>query len=204
MVALACGLLALGVAAFLITPLLEQQRRTAGPKTEVEDLLKKKEFLYAAIRELNIDFNMGKLSAEDHQHLQADYMREAAMVLDRLEQTNGKPSFGARIEQDVLALRQQRATERPKPPSVPSPSMTATTSPPGQPVEASPPEPVSMPAVPASAGETRTCHHCGAANEAAANFCVECGTALTQLVCTHCGKAYKPGSKFCSHCGQQL
>lgn len=196
MIALACGLLALGVVSFLITPLLDQQRRVSGAKTEVEDLLKKKEFLYAAIRELNIDFNMGKLSAEDHRQLQAEYMQEAAALLDRLERVNGKQNVGARVEQEVLALRQRRLSVRPaKPDSQPA---AVVPSPPSDP--SSPPD-VSEPA---SQAEVLTCQQCGTVNAADAKFCVECGAELDQFLCAGCGKPYKPGSKFCSQCGQRL
>lgn len=206
MVALACGLLALGVVAFLITPLLYEQRRRVGRTAETEDLLKKKDFLYAAIRELNIDFNMGKLSAEDHRQLQAEYMREASAVLDRLEQKNGKPDFNAQIEQEVRTLRQRRPGSRPQTSMVTPQPVTAATIPPSPPLEVASSEPAPESAVsePVQDVEAQTCPQCGVTNEADANFCVECGAPLTQFLCANCGKPYKPQSKFCSDCGQRL
>ena len=87
MVAIVCGLLALGVVAFLISPLLDDsQQHLQGQRQRqhTDDLLKRKDYLYTSIRELNIDYKMGKLSAEDHKQLQSDYMLEASGVVDQL------------------------------------------------------------------------------------------------------------------------
>ncbi|HIG48028.1 MAG TPA: hypothetical protein EYQ20_16940, partial [candidate division Zixibacteria bacterium] len=115
MVAIVCGLLALGVVAFLISPLLDDsQQRLQGQRQHTNDLLKRKDYLYTSIRELNIDYNMGKLSEEDHKQLQSEYMVEASGVLDQLEHTgNGKQHITALIEQAVLDIRQKRAKAHP-------------------------------------------------------------------------------------------
>lgn len=110
MIALACALLALGVVAFLISPLLDGRRRQLGRSLDTEDLNKRKDFLYMAIRELNIDYQMGKLNREDYQKLQTEYMQEASSVLDGIERkANGREYVTARIENEVLEIRRRRA-----------------------------------------------------------------------------------------------
>jgi len=109
-IALACALLALGVVAFLISPLLDGRRRQLGRSLDTEDLNKRKDFLYMAIRELNIDYQMGKLNREDYQKLQTEYMQEVSSVLDGIERkANGREYVTARIENEVLEIRRRRA-----------------------------------------------------------------------------------------------
>lgn len=200
MVAIACGLLALGVVAFLISPLLDQNRRLVGEKNEVEDLQKRKDFLYAAMRELNIDYNMGKLSAEDHRQLEDEYMREASTILDQLQRhINGKQHVDAQIEQTVLGIRKKRVVSRP--PTVPAspvveePELVAIAS------EDTPEMTVSEAAARA---EGSICSQCNTKNDGDANFCIECGASLKKTACVSCSAENKAGAKFCAHCGEKL
>jgi hypothetical protein len=190
MVAIACGLLALGVVAFLISPLLDDSKRDMqGQRQHVDNLLKRKDFLYSAIRELNIDYNMGKLSAEDHKQLQSEYMTEASGVLDQLEHSgNGKQHVTTLIEQAVLDIRQKRA-------KTPSVSESSTLADPQSVVE---PVPVTV-----DTGQV-SCDACGTDNEADANFCIECGISLRWIACEACGENNKAHAKFCATCGETL
>jgi membrane protease subunit (stomatin/prohibitin family) len=186
MIAVACGLLAFGVVAFLISPLLDGRRRQSAGRQDLEDLNKRKDFLYTAIRELNIDYSMGKISAEDYRQLQAEYMQEASAVLDRIEQSaNGRQSAGVQVEQAVLEIRRKRVAARQTPAG-------------GAAVPAAPAD------TPAAPAEETVCDQCGKANDAGANFCIECGAPLKQMVCAACGTANRPQAKFCAHCGQKV
>ena len=87
MILVACGLLALGVLIYMISPMLERAgHRNWLVGSRRDELLKKKDFVYSAIRELDIDYNMGKLSIEDHEGLRKEYVAEASVVLDELDQ----------------------------------------------------------------------------------------------------------------------
>lgn len=189
MIAIACGLLALGVVAFLISPLLDDSQQSfQGQKQHIDDLVKRKDFLYRAIRELNIDHNMGKLSVEDHKQLQSEYMTEASAVLDQLEHSgNGKQHITTLIEQAVLDIREQRTKSHPD-------------SEPSTPAE---PQPASDP-VPVSEAVQVSCSACGTDNEADANFCIECGIPLQWIACEACGEDNKAHAKFCAACGENL
>ena len=113
MTLVACGLLALGVLAYMISPMLDgsarrlRTARSAGSRRD--DLLKKKDFIYSSIRELNIDYNMGKLAAEDHEALRQEYMKEASDVLDELDRTAVSDlPVEEQIEEAVREIRQLR------------------------------------------------------------------------------------------------
>ena len=111
------GLL-LGAFYWIINPLLEQDDHRDGFTPKPEDILEalkdKKDGAYAAIRELEFDLSMGKLTEEDFQILKQQYTREAVgymMEMDRLASppaaspemadTGSEPN----VEQDAAKLR---------------------------------------------------------------------------------------------------
>lgn len=189
MILVACGLLALGVLAFMISPMLDGSARrpriarSAGPRRD--DLLKKKDFIYSSIRELNIDYNMGKLAAEDHEALRQEYMQEASDVLDELDRTAGTDlSVEEQIEEAVLEIRRSR-----------DPAAVVDT-----PVEERKPAAER----PAQTVRVQPCVSCGTINEESANFCIECGASLKRGTCGGCGTENPATAKFCAQCGEKL
>jgi len=52
-----------------------------------DQLLSEKESLYATIKELDFDHEMGKLSDEDYKQLKNEYTSKAVAVLKALDQT---------------------------------------------------------------------------------------------------------------------
>ncbi|HEY8177443.1 MAG TPA: zinc-ribbon domain-containing protein, partial [Candidatus Limnocylindria bacterium] len=47
------------------------------------------------------------------------------------------------------------------------------------------------------------CDSCGTANQAGANFCIQCGNRLA-TACPVCGHANLPAAHFCASCGSEL
>jgi len=107
---------------WIIRPLLSGKDRvnayTSSPENLLEQLTHKKEGAYAAIRELQFDLHMGKLSAEDFQNLKRQYMQEAAGYLkasDDLQFRQAERASRAdkdieeEIEREVASLRRQKA-----------------------------------------------------------------------------------------------
>ena len=224
MTLVACGLLALGVLAFMISPMLEGSGRRPWTARSAwsawsrrDDLLKKKDFIYSSIRELNIDYNMGKLAAEDHETLRQEYMKEASDVLDELDRTAGSDlPVEEQIEEAVLQVRRRREPESdafttvedpsggdaPPVPAVEDPSgenaLTAVEDLSGGDARPIPP----VPAVPPA--RVQECVDCGTANEHSANFCIECGVSLKRVTCDGCGAENPAAAKFCGQCGEKL
>lgn len=95
--------IAVVVVAFVAAPffLLTGRASEFAPKNPdapeaLRDLLAEKETIYAAIQELDFDFKSGKLSAEDHQALRRRHEAQAAAVLKRIDEMQGKPDEAER------------------------------------------------------------------------------------------------------------
>ena len=174
MILVACGLLALGVLIYMISPMLER----AGHRhwlvgSRRDELLKKKDFVYSAIRELDIDYNMGKLSIEDHEGLRKEYVAEASVVLDELDQNKIiELPVAEQIEQAVLEIRKSQV-----------------------PLAETSEEKTGSPVI---------CVACETVNEKPANFCIECGASLKRNTCGGCGTENTDEANFCGHCGEKL
>ena len=51
---------------------------------------------------------------------------------------------------------------------------------------------------------SQKCIKCGAALQAGAKFCSDCGTSQLPAKCTNCQNDLKPGAKFCDECGTKV
>lgn len=112
----------LGSGYWIINPLLKPRLfdETINPKADemLRELEFKKEGAYAAIRELEFDTYLGKLSKEDYEVLKQQYMREAVNSLkriDELQMPKSKPKnmpeaeIENTIEEDILTLRKHKS-----------------------------------------------------------------------------------------------
>lgn len=105
--------LLLGLLLYLGRPLLTSGRAgTASRPTR--QLFERKEQLLGEIVELELDRELGKVSAEDFQRLFAELEAETLAVIGELDRLNGASShrLERRIEEEVAALRQKPATPR--------------------------------------------------------------------------------------------
>ena len=216
MTLVACGLLALGVLAFMISPMLEGSGRrpwvARSAWSRRDDLQKKKDFIYSSIRELNIDYNMGKLAAEDHEALRQEYMKEASDVLDELDRTAVSDlPVEEQIEEAVREIRQRRDPGA----TVVDTDADETAAVVDTPVEerktvdemaAVENEKIAADraAPPAQPERARSCGGCGKVNEETANFCIECGASLKVITCAGCGAENPASARFCAQCGGKL
>lgn len=80
-------LLILATALFVGYPLLQKSSRrlSFSVNHQAEDLQARKEEIYAAIRDIDFDFRMGKLSQEDHAALREQYKTEAIDLMKKLD-----------------------------------------------------------------------------------------------------------------------
>ena len=118
-------ILLIGSCYWIIHPLLREDVRQNGftPKPEniLKELKNKKDGAYAAIRELEFDLSMGKLTEEDFQILKRQYTREAVGCMkemdkvESLQTTISKPVdtvLEEDIEPGVEEIRNHESTER--------------------------------------------------------------------------------------------
>lgn len=238
MTLVACGLLALGVLAYMISPMLDGSARRPGivrsAGSRRDDLLKKKDFIYSSIRELNIDYNMGKLAAEDHEALRQEYMKEASDVLDELDRTAVSDlPVEDQIEEAVRAVREIRHRRDPASEEVAAvddesveekyardeaagdeaaghevaEDLAAEVAPVKN-VRSAEVAPVEVTpaedARPAPAVRIQECRICRTVNEHSARFCIECGASLKIITCAGCGAENPASARFCAQCGGKL
>ncbi len=105
--------LLLGLLLYLGHPLL-----TSGPAVAASEstrpLFERKEQLLGEIVELELDRELGKVSAEDFQRLFAELEAETLAVIGELDRLNGagNAQLERRIEEEVAAVRQKSAASR--------------------------------------------------------------------------------------------
>ena len=105
--------LLLGLLLYLGRPLLTSGRAgAAGGPTRL--LFERKEQLLGEIVELELDRELGKVSAEDFQHLFAELEAETLTIISELDRLNGTSSYQLerRIEEEVAARRQEITVPR--------------------------------------------------------------------------------------------
>jgi ribosomal protein L37E len=107
------------VVAYVTRPLFERQSgRSNGRATSANpraQLTAHRDAIYALIRELDADYQTGKINDEDYQTQRKLYVAEGVSLLkslDALADEDGRAALEAEIEAAVLALRQKPSTIR--------------------------------------------------------------------------------------------
>jgi len=75
-----------------------------------ERLLLQKEMLYGAIRDLDFDFQTGKVDQKDYAELRQQLEREAVQILRQFDAADPLVALNHEIEQQVLVLRRHSAS----------------------------------------------------------------------------------------------
>lgn len=137
---------ALGVLAY---PLYRTRQQTAALNVStLDNLLTRRDGIYATLRDLELDRQLGKLDEADYNALRDKYMMQASDVLQQLDTLQGKGTAAeanAALEQQVSARRKTKARKN---------ARTATQAPAG------------------------FCRNCGQPYETGDKFCSKCGRAL--------------------------
>lgn len=172
-------LILVGVIFFMAVPFFRPEEAkaimTAYPDGELPALFLEKEAAYAAIKDLDFDHLMGKLSDEDYRSLQSKYEFRAIDVLKKIEKSDGHEAIEQEIEKNLKQIKERRRAAALK------------DSPDGATV----------------AVEATICAQCGASLKLGAKFCAKCGAQL-KTSCKECGFEAEPRDKFCSGCGAKL
>ena len=101
----------LGIIAFVAYPLFNTPRgKIAGDTNALDTLVAQRDSTYDAIRDLDFDFQLGKLSQDDYAGLRDKYKSRAAQVLQQLDQLgNGNGADAdSQIEAQVARLRRTK------------------------------------------------------------------------------------------------
>jgi len=92
-------LLSVLVSIFVVMPLVQRGKKQVFNGVQVNhragELLEQKDNIYKAIKEIEFDFEMGKLSEDDFHELRQQYKQQAVSVLKRLDQMQ-KTKVGSR------------------------------------------------------------------------------------------------------------
>ncbi len=87
------------------------QRRTAaeieGSNGRLADLMERRDHLLAAIKEIEFDREMGKITIEDFNEINARYRAEAVAVLRRIDALRGKGRAYKKLEAELQRMRTQ-------------------------------------------------------------------------------------------------
>ncbi len=154
------AIIVIGIIAFIAYPLF-----TASPEEFAEEpnaldgLAAQRDSAYDAIRDLDFDFQLGKLSPSDHAALREKYTGRAATALQQIDALGGNGA-DAHIEEAVAQLR---AAKHATPPAD----------------DALEREVARLRAIKGSAPAGLRCANCGTPYRAGEIFCTKCGNKLT-------------------------
>ena len=115
------GLVA-GAGCWILYPLLKPDQYKTTPVSRVTESLRqlevKKENAYAAIRELEFDFNMGKLSKVDFDSLKRRYRADAVRLIEEIDklqsgrmadETTPEADLDSQAEGKIIAWRNKKS-----------------------------------------------------------------------------------------------
>lgn len=195
------------VQALLVEPAAEDgspQRRAGGRRWG--ELEREKQRLLKAIKEIEFDRQMGKLSESDFQESIGRYRARAMRIIRQLDPASADEGgdYRALIEAELKARRKvgRVPAEAPAtPPGADAGIATAATGAGRAPTAAST---VATGAGTASAVEPGArCAACGTSNDLDAAFCKRCGKPL-RLRCAGCTTDNDGDAAFCKKCGGKL
>ena len=107
------GLLSAAALAFVAYPLVSPKRHLyyvddmlgGGEQKKLAYLYSRRSVVYDNIRDLDNEFQMGKLSEEDHRRLRDGLMAEAAAVVRAIDEAHVRREIEEMIERDARARR---------------------------------------------------------------------------------------------------
>lgn len=143
---------------------LEQKAASGRRRKELE---REYQTLKRALKELELDRAMGKISDDDYQELRGRYRERAVRILRQLDQGE---SYRTQIDADLKARRDALGLAAPAP-------VAAAES--AEPAPAAPAnEPEAKPNLSGAASDESQCSACAVRNDSDAVFCKKCGHRL--------------------------
>ncbi len=103
------AILVVAVIAFIAYPLFTPSRAKNEPAADaLDNWIAQRDSAYDAIRDLDFDYQMGKLSQSDYDALRNKYRARAAAALEQIDAALGREGAETRIEEEVARLRERR------------------------------------------------------------------------------------------------
>lgn len=158
-------LLGRAAVALVREPLTEEVQLATGRRRK--ELEREKQLLLKALKELEFDHEMGKISDTDFNEIAARYRGRAIQVMRQLDDTSA--DYRTLVERDLMARKSQVKTADGVPAAPEAPAAATITESPESPKAAA--APVSAPA---SLGRWQ-CLSCQTQNDEDALFCKRCG-----------------------------
>jgi zinc-ribbon domain len=153
---------------FAISPLLQPGRSSAVLEDDkLVELLGRRDSAMQAIKDLEFDYRVGKISQEDYQRLDQRLRRQAIGLMQQLEKVApASATLDEELESIIAQFRQTGV----------APASNSVTP------NESPTAPSPLPAaISDSSPATRFCTECGKPVEAGHKFCAFCGTPIAQV-----------------------
>lgn len=169
------------------------------PGHSLDELEAQYQATLAAIKDLNFDHEMGKVSTEDYQPLLAKSKLEAARIrqeMDRLSSAEIAEQAQALDDEIEVLIKQQRQNANADEALIREVDAEIEALKALHPVQ---PAQVDL-----------ACPTCGAALRIDDKFCSGCGQAVPEIAanqadrCPDCGYLYQPDDAFCAGCGRSL
>jgi hypothetical protein len=109
MIWLPCTALVILTGFYVLMPLFRQSRESLAPdlsgETELERLQDRKSIIYKSIKDLEFEYNMGRLSDADFKQLVAGYKKDAAIILQEMEKLGFTDKLDALIEKEIATRK---------------------------------------------------------------------------------------------------
>ncbi len=77
-----------------------------------ESLQRRKEDVYEAIKEMDFDYGMGKISEDDYNELKSQYKAKAVEIIKDLDGVGGGDDVDKAIEREIQELRKKKPSKR--------------------------------------------------------------------------------------------
>ena len=183
-----------------VSPFLEERRDQLRSElleselAQIEELVARKASLLQNLRDLEFDYETGKLSEEDYDRLKRQHEREAVKVMKKLDELRGEDRRDD-IDEAIEARLEQLRAERDEL-DVSDESRTS-----GEDKREATGDEASVDETPSSG---RHCPECDRPLPRDAQFCSGCGLELDALECPDCGRELAADAQFCSGCGHEL
>ncbi len=88
MALLVAPILFISAVLYIAYPLLQEEKKESAPEDEVTDqekALREKENIIDSLKDIEMDFRMGKLSTQDYQSLKLDFEQQAVEIFQRVQ-----------------------------------------------------------------------------------------------------------------------